>query len=263
MVTMHSKKLFGSKGSSPKKKVIEKSKQGLSSRVESKMPIQGVKKAKQRPVKLSHEKNPSLGKERVSVPAGKPGSASLSVRSAKVESMQKRTVNQKGGHMQAKEPVQNKMHQKHGKDSLPAASSTAALGIRAGIRSEVSSRLKQGLRGVSSEMVCREVACEALATTASYCRLHYIKNWKKLKKKELILRERKLNQYIEELVSKYPDRYVEAIRQDLASDQDFAKVISDLDLEESHEDFESESSEAMDGIIDHIKREFDDDGDLY
>ena len=112
------------------------------------------------------------------------------------------------------------------------------------------------------EAVCREVACEGLSTTAGYCRLHYIKNWKKIKRKELILKEKKLNQYIEELVAKYPDKYIEAIRQDLASDRDFAKVITDLDLDESIDDFDVEG-ESVDSVIDNIKRDFDDEGDAF
>jgi hypothetical protein len=119
-----------------------------------------------------------------------------------------------------------------------------------------------GSRGGNSEAetVCREVACEGLSTTAGYCRLHYIKNWKKIKRKELILKEGKLNQYIEELVAKYPDKYIEAIRQDLASDKDFAKVIYDLDLDESVDDFDVEG-ENVDSLIDTIKRDFDDEGE--
>jgi len=113
------------------------------------------------------------------------------------------------------------------------------------------------------ETVCREVACEGLATSGGYCRLHYIKNWKKIKRKELILREKKLNQYIEELVAKYPDKYIEAIRQDLANDKDFAKVIYDLDLDEGVDDFDIEGSESADSLIDTIKRDFDDEGEVF
>lgn len=121
---------------------------------------------------------------------------------------------------------------------------------------------KAGLEN-GAETVCREVACEGLATTGGYCRLHYIKNWKKIKRKEVILREKKLNQYIEELVAKYPDKYIEAIRQDLASDKDFAKVIYDLDLDEGIEDFDVESGDSVDNLIDTIKRDFDDEGDAF
>src|SRR5208337_3703323 len=115
---------------------------------------------------------------------------------------------------------------------------------------------------LSPEDMCREVACESLCTSGGYCRLHYIKNWKKIKRKELILKEGKLNQYIEELVAKYPDKYIEAIRQDLASEKDFAKVIYDLDLDESVDDFEVEG-ENVDQIIDTIKRDFDDEGEGF
>ena len=111
--------------------------------------------------------------------------------------------------------------------------------------------------------VCREVACELMATTGGYCRMHYIKNWKKIKRKQMILQEKKLNSYIEELVSKYPDKYIEAIRQDLASEKDFAKVIADLEIEEGLDDFESVETEGAEGIIDNLKRDFDDEGDVF
>lgn len=110
------------------------------------------------------------------------------------------------------------------------------------------------------DAVCREVACEGLATSAGYCRLHYIKNWKRIKRKELILKEGKLIQYIEELVSKYPEKYIEVIRQDLASDKDFAKVIADLDIDESVDEFDMEG-ESLEAVIDTIKRDFDDEGE--
>jgi hypothetical protein len=115
----------------------------------------------------------------------------------------------------------------------------------------------------TSDTVCREVACEGLGTSAGYCRLHYIKNWKKIKRKEVILKEGKLNQYIEELVSKYPEKYIEAIRLDLANDKEFAKVIVDLDLDENDDDFDSEGSGEGDVGIDTLKREFEEDADAF
>lgn len=105
--------------------------------------------------------------------------------------------------------------------------------------------------------MCREIACESSSSTSGYCRLHYIKNWKKIKRKELILREKKLNQYIEELVSKYPDKYIEAIKQDLADETAFSKVIYDLELDEGVDDIPVED-DADEQVIDSIKREFDD-----
>ena len=91
--------------------------------------------------------------------------------------------------------------------------------------------------------------------------MHYIKNWKKIQRKGQILRDGKLNQYIEELVAKYPDKYLEAILFDLGNDKEFAKVIIDLELDESVEEFgEGADGESMDAIVD-IKRDFEEDGD--
>ncbi len=112
----------------------------------------------------------------------------------------------------------------------------------------------------AGDQVCREVACEGLATTSGYCRLHYIKNWRKIKRKELILKEGKLNQYIEELVAKYPEKYIDAIKQDLASEKEFSKIIYDLDLDGSVDEFDIEGENDED-IIDDIKREIDDDSE--
>ncbi len=132
-----------------------------------------------------------------------------------------------------------------------------------GKKSVVTSGMMRTALESAGETVCREVACEGLGTSVGYCRLHYIKNWKKIKRKELILREKKLNQYIEELVVKYPDKYIEAIRQDLTNDKDFAKVIYDLDLDEGIDDFDVEGGDSADSLIDTIKREFDDEGDAF
>lgn len=110
--------------------------------------------------------------------------------------------------------------------------------------------------------ICREIACELNATTLQYCRMHYIKNWKKIKRKELILKERRLNSYIEELVSKYPDKYIEALREDLASEKDFAKVIADLEIDENMDDDFETDTEGAENIIDSLKRDFEEDEDF-
>ncbi len=109
---------------------------------------------------------------------------------------------------------------------------------------------------VHNEKMCRETGCENSATTKGYCRLDYIKNWKKIKRKEMILKEGKLNQYIEELVSKYPDKYIDVIRQDLSSEVNFNKVIHDLELDESMEDLDYDS-DSIDSLIGSIRKEDD------
>jgi hypothetical protein len=106
---------------------------------------------------------------------------------------------------------------------------------------------------------CRDVTCESVATTGQYCRMHYIKNWKKIKQREELMREGKLNRFIEELVLKYPDKYIEAIRHDLAHDQEFAKVVADLEIDEvveASDDFSDDEDSAAENFIDHIRRDF-------
>ena len=105
-----------------------------------------------------------------------------------------------------------------------------------------------------SENMCRENGCENQATTKGFCRLDYIKNWKKIKRKEMILKEGKLNQYIEELVGKYPDKYIEVIRQDLSTELTFNKVIHDLELDESIDDLEYDG-DSIDSLIGSIRKE--------
>lgn len=117
-------------------------------------------------------------------------------------------------------------------------------------------------RSKSAELSCLEVGCENPPTTAGYCRMCYIKNWRKIKRKELIVKEGKLNRYIEELVAKYPDKYIEAIRQDLYSDKEFSKVVSDLELDESIDDLDIDG-DNIDALIDNIKRDIDDDSDIF
>ncbi len=78
---------------------------------------------------------------------------------------------------------------------------------------------------------CQERYCENLATTLGFCRLHYIKNWKGIKKKRKILEEGKLQQYIEDLINKFPPKYIEAILNDLSGDKQFYKVLKDLNID--------------------------------
>lgn len=116
---------------------------------------------------------------------------------------------------------------------------------------------------VHNEKMCRETGCENPSTTKGYCRLDYIKNWKRIKRKEMILKEGKLNQYIEELVSKYPDKYIDVIRQDLSTEVNFNKVIHDLELDESMDDLDYDS-DSIDSLIGSIRKEDDgfDDSDF-
>ena len=96
---------------------------------------------------------------------------------------------------------------------------------------------------------CGQKGCDNLRTTQQYCRLHYIANWNDIKRKREILREGKLQQYIEELISKYPPAYIKAVAADLQDEKDFYRALSELNIAtdvEFEEDFEGQSESEID-----------------
>lgn len=153
--------------------------------------------------------------------------------------------------------------EKPGKQAKPAKPETTPKAESKGVIATPKAGKGKGAKPMvlaHHEKMCRESGCENLATTKGYCRLDYIKNWKKIKRKEMILKEGKLNQYIEELVSKYPDKYIEVIRQDLSTEVNFNKVIHDLELDETIDDLDYDG-DSIDSLIGSIRKEDDDFGD--
>ena len=94
-----------------------------------------------------------------------------------------------------------------------------------------------------AEKRCREPACDQAEMLVGYCRLHYVKNWRRIKKKEVIIATGQLSGYVEELVAKYPDKYLDAIENDLASERDWNKVVGDLELSGSDEESGTDDEE--------------------
>jgi hypothetical protein len=246
--------IFGSGRPAPKAKQLDKT--------------SSAKTAKAPPMKATPSKAKTAAPAKGKTPApakAAPVKAAPVKAAAPAKAGKAAAVPAKAGKAAAPAPVATKGAK--GKAAAEVAPATPAPAAK-GKKPPVSPLLKASLGKKTNprlhpDDVCRETACESLATTLGYCRLHYIKNWKKIKRKEVILKEGKLNQYIEELVAKYPDKYIEAIRQDLASDKDFASVIVDLDLDESVDDFEGDPDNA-EGLIENIKGGgFDDEGDAF
>lgn len=142
---------------------------------------------------------------------------------------------------------------------MPAPKGVALLGR------EGKKKGKSEAASASRKNRCREPGCEHEHLLSGFCRLHYIKNWRKIKRKESILASGQLNNYVEELVSKYPDKYLDVIRQDLASEKEWGKVVVDLELENSDE--EGGGDEDLEGVAESAtrrgERDFDDDNDSF
>ena len=97
---------------------------------------------------------------------------------------------------------------------------------------------------------CIEKSCDNIATTSGFCRFHYIKNWKEVKRKQSILNEGKLQDYIEDLVAKYPLHHIEQILSDLVDEKTFFGILKEMNIE-------------VDGELDNFDElEGDDDQDI-
>lgn len=100
------------------------------------------------------------------------------------------------------------------------------------------------LTDAEGRILCRVKDCDQPAVVEGYCRYHYLFFWKKIQNRKKILSEGKLEQYIEELTSRYPLKFLELIRKDLGSEPDFLSAIQELDIDEAStnvDDFEDEN----------------------
>ena len=150
------------------------------------------------------------------------------------------------------------------KEILVEVESSVAKLISKDDKKKAKAAQKEQAIALANKKRCREPGCENEIVVNRYCRLHYIKNWKKTKRKEAILASGQLNNYVEELVSKYPDKYLEVIRQDLATEKDWSKVVTDLELDAGDDDIVVD--DEADGPVETVRAsrtEFDEDGDAF
>jgi hypothetical protein len=102
--------------------------------------------------------------------------------------------------------------------------------------------------------LCKEKGCQNAASTVGYCRIHYLKNWKTLKAKEKQKAVQTLNKYIDHVMRKNPEGYMEEIRDDLKN-QDVMnqKVDKFFDGDGFHDVLDEVGSDDVERIIDGIK----------
>lgn len=107
--------------------------------------------------------------------------------------------------------------------------------------------------------ICIEPGCKNASTTKDFCRLHYLKNWKGIKEAEQKKAADKLNKYVEGIVKKFPDRYVDVIRREIRTDRgDLQRAVDEpSDEVESYENFAVADDEGLDRLISKIKLDKD------
>jgi hypothetical protein len=98
---------------------------------------------------------------------------------------------------------------------------------------------------------CRVRDCDQVAVVEGYCRFHYLALWKKIQIRRKILADGKLERYVDELTSRYPDKFLEMIRKDLRTEKDFLAAIQELEIDEAG--LESEFEDEAQSYIDEVR----------
>jgi hypothetical protein len=81
------------------------------------------------------------------------------------------------------------------------------------------------------EKTCSAPSCKKEASSQGYCRLHYISNWKHIRFNEKVKAERRLNAYVDRIAKKYPQDFLEKIKETLEDEKKFKEMVSELDIE--------------------------------
>lgn len=111
---------------------------------------------------------------------------------------------------------------------------------------------------------CRAKDCDQTAAVDGYCRFHYLLFWKRIQIRKEILIDGKLEKYVEDLTSRYPDKFLEVLRKDLRTTKDFLAAIAELEIDESagENEFEDDAQTFIDevrGISDAASSSMEDD----
>jgi hypothetical protein len=114
--------------------------------------------------------------------------------------------------------------------------------------------------------LCKVRVCDQVANVDEYCRFHYLLLWKKIQIRKDILNDGKLEKYVEDLTSRYPDKFLEVIRKDLKTEKDFLSVIQEMELDENALT-EAENEDEVQSFADEIRGigeapSLDEDGDF-
>ena len=114
--------------------------------------------------------------------------------------------------------------------------------------------------------LCKVRDCDQVANVDEYCRHHYLLLWKKIQIRKHILNDGKLEKYVEDLTSRYPDKFLDVIKKDLKTEKDFLSVIQEMELDENALS-EIENEDEVQSFADEIRGigdapSMDDDGDF-
>ncbi|MDL1873371.1 hypothetical protein FBR05_14420 [Deltaproteobacteria bacterium PRO3] len=76
--------------------------------------------------------------------------------------------------------------------------------------------------------LCKEAGCNNQQTTSGFCRLHYLKNWRKIQTDKKRKAAKNLNKYIESIVRSNPDRAQRALKDNLRDESTFERSMEEV-----------------------------------
>jgi hypothetical protein len=98
----------------------------------------------------------------------------------------------------------------------------------------------KGAGRAKKERFCAAEGCKLNATMGGYCRLHYLKNYRTIKAQEQAKAEKRLSTFIDRLAKKYPNDYLERLKEGIESEEKFRQTVYELELEQPEEPRETE-----------------------
>lgn len=76
--------------------------------------------------------------------------------------------------------------------------------------------------------LCKEEDCSNQQTTAGFCRLHYLKNWKKIRTEKKKKVSKGIERYVQSVLRKDPDRASVQIRKGLREDKGLTRAVDEM-----------------------------------
>ena len=80
--------------------------------------------------------------------------------------------------------------------------------------------------------LCREAGCSNQQTTKNYCRLHYLKNWRQIKAKDKEKAAKDLNNYVNAILKRNPDKGLQELKENLKDEDKFEQSVSEMVYED-------------------------------
>ena len=120
----------------------------------------------------------------------------------------------------------------------------------AAVAAQVDSEEDIFLTDAEGNRYCRAKDCDQISAVEGYCRFHYLLFWKKIQVRKEILVDGKLEKYVDDLTSRYPDKFVEILRKDLRTTKDFLAAIAELEIDETagENEFEEDAQTFIDEV---------------